>query len=66
MDNILKSAFIASQVACMQAEIAAMQAENDRDKFSGVRTLSYSPTDFRELVNRYQLGHNDVLTYLNG
>ena len=64
MDNILKSAFLASQVACMQVEIAAMQARNDLDRSLGFSTLTYSPADFRELVNKFGLGHNDVITYL--
>lgn len=63
MDSAAKAAFIASQVACMQVEMVVMQEQNIADRAAG-RTLSYQPHEFRALVDRYGLGHNDVISYL--
>lgn len=63
MDSAAKAAFIASQAACLQADIAAMQCQNEMDVGAG-RPRSHHPHDFEALIDRYGLGHNDVLAYL--
>lgn len=63
MDNTQKAAFITSQAACLQAEVAAMQQQNSEDLSAG-RPLSYHSHNFMELIDKYGLGHNTVLGYL--
>lgn len=63
MDLVAKAAFITAQAACLQADVAAMQCQNDLDKEAG-RPNSYQPHDFEALPDKYGLGHNDVLIYL--
>lgn len=63
MDNVQKSAYITAQSACLQAEVAAMQQQNTEDTAAG-RRLTYAAYDFMGLIDKYGLGHNAVLTYL--
>lgn len=64
MDKEARAAFIISQAACMQTEMAAMQMRNVLDNFAG-RPLSHTPEDFDALPDRYGLGHNAVISYLS-
>lgn len=63
MDSAAKAAFITSQCACMQAEIACMQEQNKLDKEAGLAN-THPPHAFMDLPNRYGLGHNAVLSFL--
>lgn len=65
MDAQARAAFIISQSACMQAELAAMEERNRTARRSGARP-SHGPADFEALPDRYGLGHNSVVTYLMG
>jgi hypothetical protein len=65
MDQAARAAFIASQIACMQARLAAMMAQNVSDEVAG-RPLTYLPQHFDALPDQFQLGHNAVVTYLMG
>lgn len=63
MNDIAKAAFIASQAACLQADIAAMQCQNSLD-LKADRPITHPPHEFEALINKYGLGHNDVIVYL--
>lgn len=65
MDQASRAAYITSQVACMRARLAAMQAQNASDELAG-RPLTYLPQHFDALPDQYQLGHNTVVLYLLG
>ena len=63
MDIIARAAFINAQAACAQIEAVSMQMQNHMDAEAG-RPYSYQPYDIDALINKYGLGHNDVITYL--
>lgn len=65
MDQAARAAFITSQVACMQARLAAMTAQNIADDMAG-RPITYLPQHFDALPDQFQLGHNSVVAYLMG
>ena len=54
-------AYVNSQMVCAQIELAAMQAANNQYP----ENQPYSEKQFRELIDKYQLGHNSVVTNLN-
>jgi hypothetical protein len=56
-------AYVLSQVASMNAELAGMQLANRLDQDCD-RRLTYEPSDFYDLPNKYQLGCNTILQYL--
>jgi len=60
-----RGAFIMSQVACMQARLTAMTAQNIADEMAG-RPLTYLPQHFDALPDQFGLGHNAVVTFLQG
>lgn len=60
-----KAAFIISQAMCAAAEIAAMQAFNQHRLSLGL-SVGYDEDAFLALIDKYQLGHNSVLIYLQG
>ena len=57
-------AYVNSQIACAQIELAAMQAENT-DRFFKGESPAYQGKEFMALIDRYQLGHNSVVTNLH-
>lgn len=57
-----KAAFIQSQVACAQAEIAAMQAENAMRAVLG-QSMAYEESDFTAVPLRYGIHHNAVVEF---
>jgi hypothetical protein len=63
MDQLARAAFIISQAACANAEVAAMQAANQRQISEG-KALLHGPEDFRNVERIYHIGHNAVLEYL--
>ena len=63
MDNQARCAFVIAQAACANAEIAAMQAENDL-RLSRGETPAYDETAFMQVQNTYLIGHNAVIEYL--
>jgi hypothetical protein len=58
-----KGAYVNSQVTCAMIEALGMQAENERRKFNGESPI-YIETDFQILIQKYGIGCNDVLQYL--
>jgi hypothetical protein len=62
MDAAGRAAFILSQIACMQAEMAAMQVANEAA--ASVGTLKYSEQDFLALPLKYGVHHNAVVEFL--
>ena len=59
-------AFLNSQIACALIEAQGMTAQNEEAKLrDGGRQLPYLAHNFIELIERYRIGHNDVLTILN-
>lgn len=65
MDEAARAAFVISQAACLMAEVAGMQAENQHWLAAGQR-IKYGEDAFITAAEKYQLGHNDVLAYLRG
>lgn len=63
MDPTSKAAFIISQAACANAEIAAMQAENQIRLSQGL-AVAYDYDAFMGVMNSYYIGHNSVIEYL--
>lgn len=63
MDKTERAAFVIAQAACAMAEIAAMQAHNAADERSG-RVPLYHYGDFLAVQEKYTIGHNAVLGWL--
>ncbi len=53
------AAFVLSQTALLNAEVAGMLAENDYRLHRG-ETVAYRDEDFEEVRQKYQLGYNAV------
>lgn len=58
-----KAAFINSQATCAIIEMTGMVAENQQRLFLG-QPIAYNDKAFFELIDKYGLGHNSVLVYL--
>jgi hypothetical protein len=57
-----QAAYIFSQTACMQVELAAMQAANmAAESDPGCLALPHAPDDFRALPLRYGVHHNAIV-----
>ena len=65
MNDEQRYAYVLAQIACMNAEIAGMQALNAHRIHRG-ETIAYLDDAFIEVINRYGLGHNAVITTLLG
>jgi hypothetical protein len=59
----MKVAYVLAQVACANAEIAGMQAENQLRALSGFLP-AYGEKEFVAVIERYTIGHNAVIGYL--
>ncbi len=59
-----KAAYIQSQSACAIIEAFGMMTENLHRQFKG-ESNAYSDQQFQMLINKYGIGHNDVLSFLN-
>lgn len=59
-----QAAFVNSQVACALIETASMMARNAINDRNG-EALTYDEEAFMGLIDRYGIGHNDVLARLN-
>jgi len=57
-------AYVNSQMACAQIELVAMEATN-AERWGHGQSLAYSEADFLAIIDKYQLGHNSVLTNLH-
>lgn len=60
MNNI---AFLQSQIACAQIELAAMNIENEIRLQRG-ETPAYAEAALMDVINKYGIGHNAALTTL--
>lgn len=65
MDSAARSAYIVAQAACMNAEIAAMKAEN-YIAGSHEQPLPHNPNAFRDLPRNFGLMQNQVISFLRG
>lgn len=62
MTNEQKAAYIIAMAACTIAEIASMQAHN-KTATAGTR---YGQEEFMEVIQKYGIHHNAVLTLFHG
>lgn len=58
-----KAAFIMAQCACAMAETFAMNTQNFFDGREH-KPLTYKANDFRELQQRFVIGHNAVIEFM--
>ena len=67
MDDAQRAAFVMAQAALLNAEIAAMTAENQATIAMG-SPPPYTLGNFREVIGRYEgiLGHNAAINFLLG
>lgn len=63
MDINERCAFVIAQAACANAEIAAMQAENQQRVLQGY-SIAYNERAFMDVQNKYLIEHNAVIEYL--
>ena len=61
MTDEQRAAFVMSQSACALIEAMGMHAENMQREQRGM-AMAYNDTAFLDLVNRYGIHHNAVLT----
>jgi hypothetical protein len=64
MTDEQKAAFVNSQTACMLVELEAMKAENAA-RAAGGDAPAYGVSAFHGLIDRYNLGHNAVMSVFN-
>lgn len=65
MDQEARCAYIIAQAACANAEIAAMQAENQRMATTpGSKEPVFTHDDFMAIQDKYMISHNAVIGYL--
>ena len=57
--------YLYSQVACALIELESMKAANWMREMQG-HTIAYGEEAFLELIDKYRLNHNDVITDLRG
>ena len=60
-----QAAFIMAQAACLMAEIAGMQADNQHLAQAGLPPR-YLSGDFHNVIARSGCGHNDVISFFRG
>ena len=56
-----QAAYVIAMAACVTAEAAAMQAENQQRSHRG-EAVAYTGQAFTDLINQYGIHHNAVLT----
>jgi hypothetical protein len=64
MDQSCKAAYIISQSIAALAEIEGMKAENKEREILGHSPV-YGETAFLSVIEKYDLGTNSVINYLN-
>lgn len=57
------AAYVTAQAACAIIELAAMQAANSRAITNGEISMPYGPEQIRELVDKFQISHNAVVSF---
>ena len=63
MNENQRVAFVISQVACAMIEAMGMLAENNL-RLVSLRSLAYGEQAFAVLIDKYKIGHNDVISFL--
>lgn len=63
MDQMSRAAYIIAMSACLGAEIAAMQIENQIARDANVEP-PHTGDDMRRMINQYGVHHNAVIGYL--
>ena len=58
-----RHAFIISQSVCAMIEAKGMEAENKQREHLG-HSMAYTDEDFIDLQEKYCIGHNQVLAYM--
>jgi len=64
MNDESKATFIKSQIACALIEMEGMRALNMQREAVG-QSMAYIDTDFFALIDKYGIGHNTVVGFLN-
>ena len=59
-----KAAYINGQVMCAQLEMEAMKVSNVQSINAGF-SPNYVEEDFRAIVDRFCISHNDVISFFN-
>jgi hypothetical protein len=59
-----KVCYVNSQVACAFIEAMGMQAENKQRKILG-QSMAYNDDSFFNLIEKYGINHNAVITIFN-
>ncbi len=65
MNEEQRIAYLNSQIACALIEMNGMVAENQWRASNG-NSPCYGEEQFQKLIDKYGLGHNDVMTSLTG
>ena len=65
MDEQQKAAYIMSQSSCAMIEAMGMQAENQMCKLKG-ESLAYGEKQFNDIILRYGIDHNSVVSFFRG
>ena len=60
-----KPAYIMSQVACALIEALGMLAENQY-RLNMEKQIAYDGDSFFKLIDEYHIGHNDIMSFLQG
>ena len=60
-----KPSYIFAQAVSALIELEAMKAENRDRKWRG-ETPAYGESDFMNLLVKYPIGHNDVVSFFQG
>jgi hypothetical protein len=55
-----QAAYVVAMAACVNAEVAAMQAENQQRANRG-ESVAYTESAFRDLITNYGIHHNAVI-----
>ena len=62
--NIKNATYVLSQVTCAFVEVVGMVAENKIRESEGL-SLAYSEADFNNVIEKYCIHHNGVVSSLN-
>lgn len=63
MDHAARVVFVQAQTVCAMAELEAMKAANAEAARCN-QLPTYSPSDFRQVPDNFQIGWNSVIEYL--
>lgn len=55
--------YLQTQIACAYCELEAMKAENQQRAVLG-QSVAYNEAAFMDIITKYGLGHNAVITFL--